>query len=87
MTKNLPNEPLVWCGEGRLDSPFARVELHRGILDSPELDSDIVTPSDILIEMGNLSKKNYEAWRRGHVPYLKKVFEGRLSKATEFSAL
>ena len=42
---------------------------------------DVVAPSDILIEMGNLSKKNYEAWRKGQVPYLEQVFEGSLSKA------
>ena len=28
-------------GESKLDSPFARVELHQGVLDSPDLDSDI----------------------------------------------
>ncbi len=31
--------------------------------------ADVVAPSEILIEMGNLSKKNYEAWRKGQVPY------------------
>ncbi|MBW2311010.1 MAG: hypothetical protein JRF35_08045 [Deltaproteobacteria bacterium] len=43
--------------------------------------SDVVTPSDVLIEMGNLSRKNYEAWCKGQVPYLERVFEGSLSKA------
>jgi len=43
--------------------------------------ADVVAPSEILIEMGNLSKKNYEAWRKGQVPYLERVFEGSLSKA------
>jgi hypothetical protein len=43
--------------------------------------ADVVAPSDILIEMGNLSKKNYEAWRKGQVPYLERVFEGSVSKA------
>ena len=38
-------------------------------------------PADILIEMGNVSKTNYEAWRKGQVPYLERVFEGSLSKA------
>jgi len=28
-------------GESQLGKPFARVELHQGILDSPDLDSDI----------------------------------------------
>ena len=25
--------------------------------------SDVVTPVEVLIEMGNLTQKNYEAWR------------------------
>ena len=28
-------------GESKLDKPFTRVELHQGVLDSPDLDSDI----------------------------------------------
>ncbi len=43
--------------------------------------SDIVAPVEVLIEMGNLSKKNHEAWRKGQVRYLERVFEGSLSKA------
>ena len=43
--------------------------------------ADVVAPSDIFIEMGNLSKKNYEAWCKGQVPYLERVFEGSLTKA------
>jgi hypothetical protein len=43
--------------------------------------SDVVTPVEVLIEMGNLSKKNHDAWRTGKVPYLERVFEGNLSKA------
>ena len=43
--------------------------------------SDAVAPVEVLIEMGNLSKKNYEAWRKGHIPYLERVIEGNLSKA------
>ena len=31
---------LRW-GESKLDSPFARVELHQGVLDSPDIDSEI----------------------------------------------
>ena len=42
---------------------------------------DVFTPIDILIEMGKLSKNNYEAWRKGQVPYLERVIEGNLSKA------
>ncbi len=43
--------------------------------------SDVVAPVEVLIEMGNLSKKNYDAWRRGRVPYLERVFAGSLPKA------
>lgn len=30
--------------------------------------SNVVAPVDVLREMGNLTKQNYEAWRRGKVP-------------------
>jgi len=43
--------------------------------------SDAIAPVDILIEMGNLTKKNHDAWQQGKVPYLERVFEGSLSKA------
>ncbi len=43
--------------------------------------SDVVAPVEVLMEMGNLSKQNYDAWRNGNVPYLERVFEGSLSKA------
>ena len=44
--------------------------------------SDVVIPVDVLMEMGNLTKKNYDSWRKGQVPYLERVFEGSLSKAS-----
>ena len=44
--------------------------------------SDVVSPVEVLMEMGNLSKKNHDAWRKGQVPYLERVFEGSLSKAS-----
>ena len=43
--------------------------------------SDVVAPVEVLMEMGNLTQKNHEAWYRGQVPYLERVFEGSLSKA------
>jgi len=43
--------------------------------------SNVVAPVEVLIEMGNLSKNNHDAWRQGKVPYLERVFEGSLSKA------
>jgi len=44
--------------------------------------SNMVAPVDVLMEMGNLTKQNIEAWRRGKVPYLEYVIEGNLPKAT-----
>lgn len=49
--------------------------------------SDVVAPVEVLLEMGNLSKKNHDAWRRGQVPYLERVFEGNLSKASRILRL
>jgi hypothetical protein len=43
--------------------------------------SDVVAPVEVLMEMGHLTQKNHEAWCRGHVPYLERIFEGSLSKA------
>ena len=44
--------------------------------------SNVVAPVDVLMEMGNLTKQNVEAWRHGKVPYLEYVIEGNLSTAT-----
>jgi hypothetical protein len=49
--------------------------------------SDVIAPVDVLMEMGNLSRKNLEAWRAGKVPYLERVFEGSLSKANRILRL
>lgn len=43
--------------------------------------SDVVSPVEVLMEMGNLSKQNHDAWRKGQVLYFERVFEGSLSKA------
>ena len=43
--------------------------------------SEVVAPVDVIIRMGNLSKQNYDSWKKGQVSYLEKVFEGNLSKA------
>ena len=43
--------------------------------------TDEVSPVGVLLEMGNLNKKNFDAWLKGQVPYLERVFEGSLSKA------
>ena len=38
--------------------------------------SNVVAPVDVLLQMGNLTKQNVEAWRRGKVPYLELHFPG-----------
>jgi len=43
--------------------------------------SDEIAPVAILIQLGNLEQKAYEAWCRCQVPYLERVFQGSLSKA------
>ncbi len=43
--------------------------------------SDVVTPVEVMVEMGNLTKQNRDAWRKGQVSYLERVFLGSLSKA------
>jgi hypothetical protein len=39
-----------------------------------------LTYSTLLIELGHLSPKDYEAWRRGHVPCLERVLHANLTK-------
>lgn len=41
----------------------------------------VVAPVEVLIQMGRLSRKDYEGWRFGRVPYLERVIQGNLSKA------
>ena len=38
------------------------------------------TAVDVLMDIGALTKENYEAWRHGRVPYLEKVCTLNLSK-------
>ena len=44
-------------------------------------ESDEISPVNVLIQMGNLTPKDHDAWRRGRTPYLERVFQGSLSKA------
>jgi len=37
-------------------------------------------PVDVLMDIGVLSKKDYEDWRAGRVPFLEKVCQANLSK-------
>jgi hypothetical protein len=41
--------------------------------------SNFVSPIDVLISAGNLTKDNYESWRFRKVPYLEKVIVCNLS--------
>ena len=43
-------------------------------------DRGYAAPVDVLIEIGYLSKKDYENWRYGRVPYLERVCMANLSK-------
>jgi len=43
--------------------------------------SEVVTPADVLIEIGNLSEDRFRDWRFGRVPYLERVITCNLSKA------
>ena len=40
----------------------------------------IVSPVEVLIEIGALTKPNYENWRLGRIPYLEKVCAMNLHK-------
>jgi hypothetical protein len=62
----------------RKDKYYSRVVRAMAIM---LMHSDVVAPVEVLIEMGNLTRKNHEAWRAGQIPYLERVFEGSLSKA------
>ena len=42
---------------------------------------DVVAPVEVMIEMGNLTRQSHDAWRKGQVSYLERVFLGNLSKA------
>ncbi len=49
--------------------------LHRG---------KVVTPVDVLIEMGLLAPKSLEDWRHGRVPYLERAITCNLTRLTRF---
>lgn len=47
-------------------------------------ESDEISPIAILMQIGNLEPQDHDAWRRGRVPYLERVFQGSLSKANRY---
>ena len=44
-------------------------------------DRSVVVPVEIFIQMGYLTKEDYENWRFGRIPYLERVIKCNLSKA------
>jgi len=43
--------------------------------------SNVITPVELFIQIGNLTKENYEKWRFKKIPYLEKVIQCNLSAA------
>ena len=41
----------------------------------------VITPADVFIQIGNLTKEDFENWRFGRIHYLEKVITCNLSKA------
>ena len=50
------------------------------LLDKQVKERGYATVVDILLELGYLSKQNYENWRYGRIPYLEKVCTANLNK-------
>jgi hypothetical protein len=44
-------------------------------------ESHVVAPVEVFMQMGNLTKEDYENWRLGRILYLERVIQGSLSKA------
>ncbi len=60
------------------DKYYERV---RAAVDQLLQDCFAVIPVKVLIQMGNLTKEDYEAWRFGRIPYLERAIKCNLSKA------
>jgi hypothetical protein len=41
----------------------------------------VIAPVEVFMQMGNLTREDYESWRSGRIPYLERVIQGSLSKA------
>ena len=68
----------VSVGTYRTDTLYPKVVKATAILLKA---SDEISPVAILLQMGNLEHQGHDAWCRGQVPYLERVFQGSLSKA------
>ena len=47
-------------------------------------ESDEISPVAILMKIGNITKRHYDAWRRGRIRHLEAVFQGSLPKANRY---
>lgn len=61
----------------RQDKYYPRVK--RAVARILERDN-VVSPVEVFIETGHLTRKDHDNWRRGRIPYLEQVIEGNLSK-------
>ena len=43
--------------------------------------TDVISPVEIFIQMGNVSKNDHDAWCNGKISFFEKVFQGSLPKA------
>ena len=44
--------------------------------------SDVLAPVNVLMEMEILTKADYDAWKKGQIPYLERVIQVNLAKAS-----
>ena len=42
---------------------------------------DVISPVKVILQMGNVSKNDYDAWRNGKIRCFERVLQGSLSKA------
>jgi hypothetical protein len=53
----------------------------RAVVDQLLQDGSIVIPVEVFIQMGHLTREDYEVWRFGRIPYLERAIKCNLSKA------
>lgn len=53
----------------------------RAAVDQLLQDRSVVIPAEVFIQMGHLTKEDYEAWRFGRIPHLERAIKCNLSKA------
>jgi hypothetical protein len=53
----------------------------RAVVDQLLQGGSIVIPVEVFIQMGHLTREDYEVWRFGRIPYLERAIKCNLSKA------